>query len=261
MRLLLLYPLMCLILNANAWNFTWHDGATVTTQAGNGTIPCTRIYQTKGQPFEYYPNGDAMVLRLWGNTDCSGEGVGSSNAPFPWKNTARTEMRSYMILPASYRGDISGSDTPSASRPAGSGAASTGGPRAPDGQRLSGGAIAGIAVGVVSGIAFLGVGGFFLGRRFAVRSSPSPSAASDPPGAPTAAPGFNGERALGRENLEGVFGAVKEHNAVEAGGREYHPPGELGQQTVVEMSDSHRLRELEGSGISVPVPIPNSQGL
>lgn len=81
MRLLLLCPLMCLILNATAWNFTWHDGATVTTQTGNGTIPCTRIYQTKGQPFEYYPNGDAMVLWLWGDTDCSGEAVGMAPTP------------------------------------------------------------------------------------------------------------------------------------------------------------------------------------
>ncbi|PLN79589.1 hypothetical protein BDW42DRAFT_124940 [Aspergillus taichungensis] len=262
MRLVLLYPLMCLILNAKDWNFTWHDGATVTTQTGNGTIPCTRIFQTKGQPFEYYPDGDAMVLWLWGDTDCSaGEAVRMSSAPYPWKKNASVEVRSYMIIPASYREGTVGSDTPSAPRPSDSGTASIGGPRVPGGQRLSGGAIAGIVMGVVVGIVFLGLGSFFLGRRFAGRSSSSPSVAFNPRGAPTtAAVGSGGERVPGGEDLEGVFGAVDKHGAVEAGGSEYHPPGEPGQQTMVEMSDSHRLRELKGSRLPFPVPVPNPRG-
>ena len=232
----------------------------MTTQTGNGTIPCTRIYQTKGQPFEYYPNGDAMVLWLWGDTDCSGEAVGMAPTPYPWKKNASVEMRSYMILPASYRGDTAGSGAPSASRPSGSGTASVGDPKAPGGQRLSGGAIAGIVVGVVVGIVLLGVGGFFLGRRFA--GGCSPSAASGPPGAPTtAAVGFGGERAPKREDLEEIFGTVDKHGAVEAGGGECHPPGDLGQHTLVEMSDTHRLRELEGSRLPFPVPVPTSRRL
>lgn len=167
-----------------------------------------------------------------------------------------------MILRAGYRGDTAGSDAPSAPRPSSSGTASVGGPRDPGGQRLLGGAIAGIVVGVVVGIVLLGVGGFFLGRRFADGSSSSPSAASGPPGAPTtAAVGFGGERVPKREELEGIFGTADKHGAVEAGRGEYHPPGELGPQTMVEMSDTHRLRELEGSRLPFPVSVPTSRRL
>lgn len=163
-----------------AWTLTWRNetaGATIEHQ--DTALTCTRIYHEKGEDFSWDPEG-AWCMDFWAEPTCDTR-IGYSCDGRVWEKAASRNLSAFDVYPMPVEsrrvyGFLSTSTTPSptaaattltVTHPAATSATQTAeaeGER-DSGSSLSGGAIAGIVIGAVAGLAVLAALCFFLGKR------------------------------------------------------------------------------------------------
>ena len=219
------------------WYFTWTDPSNKTHSESASTPDntCFKIDNPIGKYFDWTA-GDGWCIYFWENSNCTGTAdAGHTCNPWPWRAVAEHHH------PRSFRAVVNGSD-PSASAspspsPSGSSAAGSSGDGAGSGGSLSGGAIAGIVIGVVAGVAILAVATwfFFFYRR---RQKSNPTGLDS-----LAAGGDVDKKETGTHSPVITTLAELPHSPDQ--------PSELmGDNSMrVEMSDTQRVAELDGTGI------------
>ena len=224
----------CLALDP--WYFTWTDPSNKTHSESASTPDntCFKIDNPIGKYFDWTA-GDGWCIDLWENSNCTGSAdAGHTCKPWPWRAVAEHHHL------RSFRAVVNGSD-PSASAspsPSGSSAAGSAGDDGSGGSSLSGGAIAGIVIGVVAGVAILAVAAwFFFFYRRRQRSNPTELDSL------AAGAGAADKKETGAHSPVITTLAELPHSPDQ--------PSELmGDNSMrVEMSDTQRVAELDGTGI------------
>lgn len=223
------------------WYFTWTDPSGKTHPETN-TKPdiCQKIDNPIGKHFDWTAS-DGWCIYMWENTNCTGDNAGYTCKSWPWRRDAGSHVRSFK---ASVN-NTDTSDTANANDSNDSKNSNT--DNAADNNSsdsLSGGAIAGIVIGVVAGVAILAtVAWFFLFhlRRQKKASTLEPFMESGPsePGDDTVeadtVPQTQQTQNLAFTTLSEMSDTQKEK------------PGELNDNHIVEMPDSHRTAELDAT--------------
>ncbi|KAF9884802.1 hypothetical protein FE257_001218 [Aspergillus nanangensis] len=178
----------CLIPLTNAWTLIWRNETGPIIENEYSAKTCTRIYHEKGEEFKWDPEG-AWCLNFWDEPDCTTR-IGLSCNGVAWTKDASRNLSAYNVYPMpddlkSMYGFVSTTSattatptattltvTPSAETSTeSSSSSSTTTPTAQpdkkknDSSSLSGGAIAGIAIGAIAGLALIAALCFFLGKR------------------------------------------------------------------------------------------------
>ncbi|KAJ5459239.1 hypothetical protein N7530_011183 [Penicillium desertorum] len=198
---LLLY-FTCLPL-VSAWIFSWHepDGKLLTVQNDVGQ-DCKLMNNPEGNVFDWTPQEGYWCLFLYGNTHCEEPSEGYTCKTYPWpdhvssadllsfkvkNNTSAFESSTSSISaspsatnadPSSTSASPSSTDTTSSPTPtiattptadatsaASSSSATSASTSTDDKPTISGGAIAGIVVGVLAAVAIAGLIFFLIRRR------------------------------------------------------------------------------------------------
>ncbi|OQE16506.1 hypothetical protein PENFLA_c027G08644 [Penicillium flavigenum] len=187
--------------SVSAWIFSWHepDGKLLTVQNDVGQ-DCKLMNNPEGNVFDWTPQEGYWCLFLYGNTHCEEPSEGYTCKTYPWpdhvssadllsftvkNNTSAFESSTSSISasPSATNSDTSTSVSPSstdtnssptptvvttptadATDAASSSPATSASSRTADNSTISGGAIAGIVVGVLAAVAIAGLI-FFLVRR------------------------------------------------------------------------------------------------
>ncbi|KAJ5658660.1 uncharacterized protein N7484_002309 [Penicillium longicatenatum] len=198
---LLLYTLFLAPL-AHGWTFRYTNSTSDTTiLEETGSRNCTKIQLAKNKLFSWDPEGSNECISIYYDDNC--ETSGGYSCGF-WKKTASHDFGSIDVSTSNKAASVSvitttetatstssssttsttgtpsaasTTSTPSASSGTGSTAATTDG--ASSGSTLSGGAIAGIVVGVVAGILAI-AGLFFILRRRNRKNAVTANPQSDP---------------------------------------------------------------------------------
>ncbi|KAG2413924.1 hypothetical protein HFD88_003115 [Aspergillus terreus] len=250
--LLALYALS-LLPTTSAWTFVWHNAQNNSfVESGSSNYPCTQVANPEGMAFEYDSEEDPTTIYLYGNTNCAGTPGGQADhylakaaGNFIGSFRIVDRTKSTTATPTSTVTTATTSSTPSATTGTGSAAQTTaaGAATSKGGSALSGGAIAGVVVGVVAGVALIAAVVFFLVRRR--RKS---AAAAEAGGAGLAESGA--PTLIQSPAMQGYKEALKEpEHPVVTNQTQSKPPQvmELAGDSLVEMSDSHRVNELEDS--------------
>ncbi|EAU38501.1 predicted protein [Aspergillus terreus NIH2624] len=254
-RLHTLYALYALSLlpTTSAWTFVWHNAQNNSfVESGSSNYPCTQVANPEGMAFEYDSEEDPTTIYLYGNTNCAGTPGGQADhylakaaGNFIGSFRIVDRTKSTTATPTSTVTTATTSSTPSATTGTGSAAQTTaaGVATAEGGSALSGGAIAGVVVGVVAGVAIIAAVVFFLVRRR--RKSAAAAEAGQAGLAESGAPTL-----IQSPAMQGYKEALKEpEHPVVTNQTQSKPPQvmELAGDSLVEMSDSHRVNELEDS--------------
>ncbi|KAK5789976.1 hypothetical protein VI817_007263 [Penicillium citrinum] len=118
-------------------------------------MPCTKIDNAKGKLFEYDSEDGPFEISLYNNGDCSGTASG-------WASKLLSKNASSAINSFKVDSTLTTTTISTQTRPASTSAT----PDMPSsGTRLSGGAIAGIVIGVVAGVAMIVLILFLIARR------------------------------------------------------------------------------------------------
>ncbi|KAJ0420957.1 hypothetical protein BJY00DRAFT_312625 [Aspergillus carlsbadensis] len=181
-----------------AWTLVWrNDTTSAEVLDGQDEQDCTQIWHQEGEEFSFDPEGpwcvkfyhDAQCDRSNG-IDCSGR---------MWKQDANQNISAFVVSsmpPASMTAAGFTSDTPtptptptsttttqtSSSTPTADTAEED---ASSDGNDLSGGAIAGIVIGVLIAVALLCAASFYLGRRTGKKAATAAAAAAAAAGGTT----------------------------------------------------------------------------
>ncbi|KAF7595697.1 hypothetical protein BBP40_005141 [Aspergillus hancockii] len=169
---------------ANAWTLVYRNETGSWIEAQDGAKNCTRIYHEEGKEFSFDPEGK-WCLRFWNNPDCTVQ-VGITCEGRKWKQFASRNLSAFNVyamppssvsayFPASSSTTSASSTSSSSSTMATSTTATAAATSATEtaqsghsddsGSSLGGGAIAGIVIGAVAGVAILAALFFFWGRR------------------------------------------------------------------------------------------------
>ncbi|KAF5858328.1 hypothetical protein ETB97_004564 [Aspergillus alliaceus] len=178
---------------ANAWTLVWRNDTGAEVVTGNSPRNCTPIYHQKGSEFSFDPEGK-FCLQFWKEATCI-RSAGVTCEGWKWKQFASQPLLAFNVYdmpPSSVSAyGVGGGDktrssmsstaaTTSSTIPAATSVDPTGtaqsGNSNNSGSSLSGGAIAGIVIGVVAGFAIVAASFFFWGRRKrnAASSTPAP---------------------------------------------------------------------------------------
>lgn len=199
---LFLWPLYLACLPAaTAWVFSWTEpDDTLLTSSGDDVKACTKIDNPVGNVYDWDPKGDNLCIFFYNNTDCTDPSAGYTCSPWPWANhVSGIHVLSYEVTkngsstdstldPSSSAAVVT--VTPSHVSPSSSSAAASGSNTSS--SSLSGGAIAGIVIGIVAGVSIAGVVLFlFLRKRKQPQQPPAPDPVdSKPPPSPLPSPGL-----------------------------------------------------------------------
>ncbi|KAI9932921.1 hypothetical protein ASPWEDRAFT_33922 [Aspergillus wentii DTO 134E9] len=265
----------------SAWSFIWRNESDYPfTQHSTDPQPCTSINHAQGKEYDYNPEDDGYWIWLWTSDNCSGDTAGHSE-PSIWRKNASIDLHSYLIgnenkvavissstIPSATSTSATSSPSSSASSSSTPSSASSGESSSGSGSSLSGGAIAGIVIGVIAGVAILGALFFFLGRRNRQKAAAETPQQSDmqstspgAPGAPGAstspvAPPYAGLGGMAAPQA-GVYEAMAvpksetgyANSPMSATTQEAYRPSRMhelvGDNGTAEMSDTHRVNELE----------------
>ncbi|KNG81399.1 hypothetical protein ANOM_009897 [Aspergillus nomiae NRRL 13137] len=249
--------------------------------------PCTQIDQAEGKEFVFEPNDSPYSFYIWSNDNCSGSysgftppsrwgkkastdlrsfmvNYGGNDGPATTAVSSSSSTTSSTTTSSSTSTGTAtgGSATTTTAATASASATSSPGNSSGSSSGISGGAVAGIVIGVVAGIAVVG-GAFWLGRRRRGGSGGSPGqgfGSASGPGAGYVQPGtpIGGSDAMpygggymGAEVKAPLQSMYENHPMSPL--PVYQPPvgqqyAELpGESARVEMSDTSRVNELDGS--------------
>lgn len=163
---LLLSSLYLLLLPSTAaWVFSWTDpSGQLLTDHGSQTQACRQIDNPEGNVFDWDTEGENLCLYLYENTDCTDPSAGYTCNPWPWDNhESGSHILSYEIVQNGTSGASPTATLPITSGTATSTSTSSSAPGSTENDSsLSGGAIAGIVVGVLAAVAIAGILFFFL---------------------------------------------------------------------------------------------------
>ncbi|KAL5361273.1 hypothetical protein BJX96DRAFT_176086 [Aspergillus floccosus] len=235
-----------------AWTFVWHNAQNNSfVESGSSDYPCTQVANPEGMAFEYDSEEDPTTIYLYGNNNCAGTPGGQADhylakdagnfiGSFRIVDRTKTASSSVSATPT-VTSTATASSTQSATTGTGSAAQTTStadAATAEGGSSLSGGAIAGVVVGVVAGVALIAAVVFFLVRRR--RRSAAAAAAAGAVGAGSAESGT--PTLVQSPAMQEYKDPLKEPPQTQS-----KPPQvvELAGDSLVEMSDSHRVNELE----------------
>lgn len=194
-------------------------------------------------------------MKFYTDDNCEGDVAGWACDP-PWKKSASTDLSAFEV----YNGVASSSSVSSLSPTSTATSASTAaaesttttagaaaGSSSSGGSSLSGGAIAGIVVGVVAGVAIIGALAFFLGirrrRRNEATVDPAQNTNAIPPPTSPGNPSMDKPMAWAQAPDKD-----QDRYRVAPGSRFVELPGD---NTATELSDSHRVVELESPNTEV----------
>ncbi|OGM48019.1 hypothetical protein ABOM_002673 [Aspergillus bombycis] len=193
----LAYITVTLLSCANAWTLTWRNDTGAQILDGDSIQNCTRIYHQKGEEFSFNPEGK-WCLRFWDEATCENQ-IGKTCEGTRWKQIASRNISAFNVY-AMPPADISANGMASTSTTSTSSTSSTmattssattsavatetgqSGNDDPPSSSLSGGAIAGIVIGAVAGVAILAALFFFWGRRKRNAATPAPADTTPAPG-------------------------------------------------------------------------------
>ncbi|KAJ5832927.1 hypothetical protein N7474_001238 [Penicillium riverlandense] len=281
----LLLPLFlsCLPSPTTAWVFSWTppDGKLLTNHGEDG-LACKDIDNPKGNSFDWDPRGGQWCIYLYGVKGCShnntDNSVGYTCKPWEWADPGSgSQIYSYQVISnitehasssvaaahatatdtatssmhtATSTGVHEQTPTPTSSSDSGTGSSAPMNQKQNDSSSLSGGAIAGIVVGVLAVVVMTGVLFFFLywhPRKSSKSKAEKDLAAyeslsSPPPPAPMSAT----TATSGKTELQGSSEkAPLEKDGLEPGQRLNELQGD--RNHVVEMEQGTVRAELDGS--------------
>lgn len=220
------------------WFFTWTDPSGKNHSESSSTSDiCKTINNPVGKHYEW-TSSDGWCIYFWENTNCTGTTTGQTCKSWPWRQDAGSHIQSFKaVLNDSDVTDTS--DTANTNKANISNAGINNVVDNNNGKSLSGGAIAGIVIGVVAGVVILAtVAWFFL---FYLRRQKKASALGS---SMKSAPSEPGDAAVGA-------GSVSQNPAfptfAEMPGTQKEMPGELMNNNIVEVSDSQRTVELDAT--------------
>ncbi|KAL4894717.1 hypothetical protein BDV59DRAFT_200529 [Aspergillus ambiguus] len=179
----------------NAWTLVWRNDTGASIEHQETPVNCTPIYHEEGKQFSWDPEG-AWCMNFWSESTCENR-IGYSCDGVVWKKAASRDLSAFDVYPMPIESrqvygfpSTSAVPTPTAStltvtQPAETSATQTSEADTDSGNSLSGGAIAGIVVGAVAGLALLAALFFFLGKR-KPKNDASDIPSSQPPPAPAA---------------------------------------------------------------------------
>ncbi|KAJ5391919.1 hypothetical protein N7509_007409 [Penicillium cosmopolitanum] len=175
----LLYALSFISL-AHAWTFLYTNATNnATILHESGTVNCTKIDLAKGKEFSWDPEDADLCISIYYDKSCTSRGGLSCNA---WKKDSGNSYESIQIFtnddtasasasisssptPTSITSSISMSPTLSATNTSTAHASSSSSSSSSSNPSLSGGAIAGIVIGVIAAVLIIGIILFYAGRR------------------------------------------------------------------------------------------------
>ncbi|KAK2757243.1 hypothetical protein FQN54_004757 [Arachnomyces sp. PD_36] len=275
---------------ANAWTFLWTDAKGESSiEWGGDTKGCQPIQHGEGEHFSWDPKDGGLCILMYDSGDCKGKVIGRS-CPV-WAKDSSVDIKGFQVVDSDYEKSESTSSTtteaptststsesttlttvvttttsePTATDPSDSKetADATSEPTAtpaPEEGGLSGGAVAGVAIGVIAIIAIIGLIAWILFRRHqrnsnrpkslgpsafagATRAVKIPSMPAEPPYPPKSA---GGGSAYGPDSPSALkWGAPSSPYDYEPPPAPYTtrpPPG----TNLVELSDTSQLVELDG---------------
>ncbi|CBF90380.1 predicted protein [Aspergillus nidulans FGSC A4] len=235
-KLLAPYWFSLLPIRSHAWTFVWRDAQNNThVPSGSSDFPCTEIANPPGMVFEYDADGDFTTFYVYQNTNCSGDPTGW--AEHYHSKPASNFLGSFQIVDRRKTQSATASSTSST---------------ASGDTPLSGGAIAGAVVGAVAGVALMGALVFVGVRRRnnkPVTTAGSAITSNGPAGSGVVPTLIE----VQKDTLQPDERPMK-NEWVAVAGSEQKPTrmAELpGDFEAVEMSDSHRVNEIEGTGWSL----------
>ncbi|KAL2817683.1 hypothetical protein BDW59DRAFT_152484 [Aspergillus cavernicola] len=272
---------------ASAWTVLWRN-ETISAEVidGQSEQNCTQIWHQEGEQFSFDPEGP-WCLKFYRDPNCESSNGISCDGRF-WRQVASQNLSAfnvYAMPPASRTsfGFVSTSATPTADSsttttetltPTAPSADETPAAEASSGEddsELSGGAIAGIAIGVVVAVAFLCAACFYLGRRSgrkaaaaaraAPLSNPSPpdqpntstNSTSPPSPPPSTTPTVNGPLPVVAELPKPPMVETPLSIYSPAPITYIQPPNGVrmvelqGQNAGVELSNTRQIQELQNS--------------
>lgn len=251
MKPLLLYTLV-LAPVVNAWTFRYTNATNnATILHDTGKLNCTKIDLAGGKLFSWDPEGAKLCVSLYYDAKCVTRGGLGCN---PWKRNASTNFYGVDIItdeqaetatvstatssPTSRTSTASTSTTTVTPTPTSTSAAND---TSSSGSSLSGGAIAGIVIGVVSAVIMVAALFFFFGRRHRKKAALAH-------GQGDALQGPYGPDTSDRAETEGVTSSqgISEKQASSDGGAFRPAPG----SRVVELAGQNRAAELAHSPLS-----------
>ncbi|KAJ5098977.1 hypothetical protein N7532_005978 [Penicillium argentinense] len=176
--------------SVSAWVFSWHNptGKLLTVQ-GDKRQDCQVMDNPTGNVYDWNPQEGHWCIFLYTNSDCEEPSAGYTCKPWPWVDHPSSQhLQSFKVVndTSSYASSASASasatdanasptsttaTTPTSDASASSAAASASASASSASDTSdkeatpSGGAIAGIVVGVVAAVAIAGILIFFLWRR------------------------------------------------------------------------------------------------
>lgn len=250
--LLTLSALALLTTTTSAWTFVWHNAQNNSfVESGSSDYPCTQVANPEGMAFEYDSEEDPTTIYLYGNNNCAGTPGGQADHYLA--KAAGNFIGSFRIIDRTKTSSVSATPTPtvtmattSATQSATEGTAqstTSAGAATKGGSALSGGAIAGVVVGVVAGVALIAAVVFLLvrRRRKGVPAAEAGGAGPAESGAPTLIPS---------PAMQGYEDPLKKEPPVVANQTPTPKPApvmELAGDSLIEMSDTQRVNELEDS--------------
>lgn len=248
-HVILTYTLYSLLSPATGWVFGWTNSSG-HTQFESGTKTeyrsCTRIQQAKGELIDWESEEQPVCWQIYRDENCKSSG---GHACHMLSKSASDNFAAYSVYPrdssitvtstfaSTKASDTTSSTSEESSSTSTSPATSSSIENAPmSSKSLSGGAIAGLVIGLVTGVAVVAVLAYFLVRRRRASATEKGHMKSStaPPSTISTACGLYLERNSPTTNL-----AIASSQ----------PTAELhGNSAPVEMSDSHRILELETPG-------------
>lgn len=256
----------------SAWVFTYRNGSNYATSFDDArnNKSCTKIDNPAGSKFEWEPQGGPWCLHLYTDTNCT-LGGGHTCRGIDWYKESSKDLHSFEVQhqPPGYEDPTKQTSSTTSRVPATVTVTSTdpptAAPVAASGRKaLSGGGIAGVVIGVLAGVALFAALGFFLGKRAGRRQGGESAAAA----VAAAAGGMQNGGGSADEPKPATSPASQTQalspDSPVSGEQTYRPPGSrmvelVGNNGTSELSDTHRVMELDGSSTVKP-PQPPYRG-